>query len=450
MQINEVRSGQPHPGSPVIEFPKRGESAETPSSISIRPFQKNDIHMVVAIAQRNFRTTYPFAPDEVIQGYVAANTKEELLEAVEQVDGREASVAVTPSGKVVGFILLGYNPYTRRSPHGELAIPRLHVDTSTQKQGVGKKLFEWAERRGEEIMVTSLFSQSSGSSRPFFELNGWTGRTELSHMKKRRTSAIIWACRKPLGPQEITLYPRTSHVIYAGNSEAKAAGLQRIVTEIDDSIAFMSAPSEEPDVNDPFESARAKAYSIPIKQNGATPLIVAGDVVTELMCTDRTNHHKTDKLIPKGKPKGTTLAVMDEVLENFKMLHNTARRTGKPAPYVVRTVTYMRDPQNPRLDSWAEYDISVFLSQKALGELSTRRGLNKYREEVIDTYRVDLNQMCAGFALPVFLKRGYVVGLNGHPLDTLPHREEFTKKALNTVLVGIDSEAVAQRLGRIR
>jgi subtilisin family serine protease len=61
----------------------------------------------------------------------------------------------------------------------------------------------------------------------------------------------------------------------------------------------------------------------------------------------------------------------------------------------------------------------------------------------------DIFNMSGGFCLPVFLKRGYVVGLNGHPIDTLPKKEEAIQKALHTAIIGIDSKAIRSRLGII-
>lgn len=428
-------------GPENLRSPEIGEKS---NSIHIRPFEDADCDKAVKISQSNFRTTYsPLFPRDVVDAYIAANRGVDLKAAL-KIDGTEAYVAET-DGKIAGFCLIRYNIYARRDPQGELELRRLHVDSGNRGQRIGTKLFELVEQRGKEIGVELLVSLASGSSRPFFEQNDWIGRTELNPMPKRKTSALVFAAQKRIAPEPLPLYEAPTHLVYAGESIAKEEYIHNLAKEIDPDISVYGAKAEEDPVPDVFESAKSKALSVRLDfGRNVTPLIIASDIRNELLQVNPASPHRY-KLVDRGKPESDD--PLDEIRSNFALLLDTAKETKKPAPYIIRSAAYLHNPLEPDKDSFSEADTSIWMSREGLEELSTNQGISDYREEVIAKYGVDITQMSSGFALPVFLKRGYVVGLNGHPLESLPHKDQIIKKSIHTALVGMDQALIRRRLG---
>ena len=175
--------------------------------------------------------------------------------------------------------------------------------------------------------------------------------------------------------------------------------------------------------------------------SGKRPLIVSSDVRTDLMVFNPGKAARYE-MSNRGKP-----LTLEETRRNFELLLQTARATKKPAPYVVRSATYIHNPLEPELDKLVENDVSVHLSEEGLATLSTVEGLREYQEEVYDKYGVDILEMAAGFALPIFIKRGYVKGLFHHPFECLPEREITIQRALDVVSGGIDEMTVRERIG---
>ncbi|MBI1982363.1 MAG: GNAT family N-acetyltransferase [Candidatus Levybacteria bacterium] len=420
-------------------------NSEKDTSVSIRPYQdQRDCHAVVEIAQGNFRLYYTLLPKDVVDAYIAANRAVDLKAAV-RADGTEAHVAQTPDGKIAGFCLLRYNPYTRRDPQGELQLIRLHVAPNSKGQSVGKKLLEFTEKRGKEIGVEFVVSLASGSSRPFFEQNGWNGRTELRPMPKRKTSALVYAAQKRLISAPIPLSEPPTHIVYAGTNSTKEHFVRKLLTIINPNLAVYSAPTEEDPTEDVFEAARSKALGVRLNfGRNIVPLVISSDVRTELLRIDL-NSPTRYALVNKGKPNSSDS--IEEIRANFALLRDTALQTKRPVPYVVRSVTYLHNPREPDMDSFTEHDTSIWLSREGLEELSTSEGLKRYIDEVNSKFGVDITKMSAGFAFLVFLDRGYVVGLNGHPFDSLPRRDEVVEKSRHTVLTGIDESLIKRRLG---
>lgn len=427
--------------------PESGISVEKNNAISIRPYQDKDCSRVVEIAQNNFRLFYaPLFPKDVVDAYITANRAIDLRAAV-RTDGTEAHVAETPNGDVVGFCLLRYNPYTRRDPQGELEVRRLHVDPSNKRQRVGTRLLGQVDQRGKDIGVELLVSLASGSSRPFFEQNGWNGRTELHPMSKRGTSAIVYAAQKRIIPEPIPLSEPPTHVVYAGTNSTKEQFVKKLLASLNPNIVVYSAPTEEDPTEDVFEAARSKALKVRLNfGRNIVPLVISSDIRTDLLKVDLSSPTRY-ALVNKGKPKN--LDALEEIQANFALLLDTARQTKKPAPYIVRSVTYLHNPSETDMDSFTEYDTSIWLSREGLEELSTPEGLKRYRNEVNDKFGVDITKMSAGFALPIFLERDHVVGLNGHPFNFFPRRDQVVDKSLHTTLVGIDGSAIKRRLGYI-
>lgn len=431
---------EPSQASPTPEH-------ENHEQVTIRPFQESDAPALVALMRRNFNgPAFSLYPRDVVGAYKSANSEADVKHAVRS-GGTDVYVAYSPDGQLGGFVLIRYNPnrVPRRNAYGELDLRRLHVDTTLQGKGVGKKLFATVMQRAKEINVEFITTHASGSSRLYFEHNGWTGKTILNDMRKRRTSALVFAAERRVTPANLPLYPTTSHVIYAGSNRAKAERLQEIIGR---DVQIINA-EEEPS-SDVVVAARSKARTGAehlVVRPGTVPLVVANDIRTDLMVVNPPGDATKYSLLNRGKPRNGNTA--EETQINFKLMLDTANITKKPAPYIVRSATYLHNPMDPSADSCTENDVSVWLSQESLQILASDSGFRQYRKEVYNTYGVDISEMSAGFALPIFLSRGYVAGLYAHPYDTLPNRNEIAKRATDLVIGGIDEKLVKERLGML-
>ena len=281
-----------------------------------------------------------------------------------------------------------------------------------------------------------MTSHASGGSRVFFEHNGWEGRTILNLMPKRGTSALVFSCMTQVGPNEIQLFPTVSHVVYAGTSKSRSAYIEEAA---DGKARYLQIQGDEPEIEDVLVTARAKATSVGplIRGAGISPIVVANDTRTDLLVKDERGY----RLLNKGKPK-----TINEAHDTFRIMLNTSRATRKPVPYIIRTATYIHDPREPENDLQSEHDTSVWLSPSALHVLSSDSGFRKYRDEVNSRFGVDVTQISAGLAIPILLDRGHVVGLNGHPIDSLPKRKEIEAESIHTAIVGIDSKLLSARI----
>lgn len=413
--------------------------------VEIRPFRDSDAPQLVALMRRNFSgAAFSLYPKDVIAAYKAANSEADIRHAAHS-GGTEAYVAWTADEEIGGFVLIRYNPNTlpRRNAYGELDLRRLHVDPGIQGKGVGQELSAIVMKRAKALNIEYVTTHASGSARPYFEKNVWEGITHLNHMKKRRTSALVFAAQRRVGPVSLRLYPTTTHIIYAGSNMAKAEHLQNVVGR-----PVQRVEAEEIPTNDVVDAARSKARNGSenlVIQSGTVPLIVSNDIRTDILVVNPPGDETKYGMLNRGKPQTANHAQI-----NFKLLLDTARITKKPAPYVVRAATYLHNPLDPNADTYGEQDVSVWLTQEGLQILASDSGFKQYREEVRATFGVDINEMAAGFALPVFFSRGYVAGLYGHPFnDTFRNRDEAVQRATKLVIGGMDEKLIKQRLGML-
>lgn len=444
------------PTTPITETGGVAET-QTASQLEVRSITPEDYKQVSALAKRNFTgPSFSLFPPDVVNAYVAANRESDLRHAAET-EGSEAYVAQDEHNGIVGFVLLRHNQVIRRNAYGEVDLRRLHVDPTVQGKGIGTALFDVLENRGKDLNASHITSHASGGSRPFFEAHGWEGETTFNDMTKRgRTRAIVFAGSKQLKPREIELTPSPTHLIYAGANGTKAEFVRTLAESVDKDINFIqnSGAQEDEVTTDVVKAAVSKAVSTAsqIRGNGGnfSSLIVAGDVRSDLLIINGSKDSFRYDFLNRGKPRGQSDdEKLDEVVDNYTELLITAEETKRPAPYVVRSATCILDPRDPESMKIATYDTSIWLSKKGLEELSTKAGVRDLRDEAMALTGADIFNMSGGFCLPVFLKRGYVVGLNGHPIDTLPKKEEAIQKALHTAIVGIDSKAIRRRLGII-
>jgi predicted N-acetyltransferase YhbS len=438
------------------------QEASVNPCLEVRRVTPDDYRQVSALARKNFLgPSFALFPQDVVQAYIAANRVEDIRHAIDT-EGSEAYVAEDEHSQIVGFILLRHNVVhgnqnMRRNAYGELDLRRLHVDPTIQGKGIGTKLFDILENRAQDLNVTHITSHASGGSRPFFESRGWEGETAFNNMTKRgrRTRAIVFAAQKQIAPREIELFPPPTHIVYAGANERKANYVKDIAKSIDSSLGFVKYTNaqEDEDTSDVAIAAQSKARSTAkqIDMRGQfSPLIVAGDVRIDLLTITGNSSTFRYDFLNRGKPKGTTIEEkLQEVADNFLELFITAEETKKPAPYVVRSATCLLDPTHPESMVMSTHDSSIWLSKEGLEELATKEGVKKYREDAMNLVDADILNMSGGFCLPVFLERGYVKGINGHPIDSLPKKDQVIDKALHTAIVGIDGNLIKRRLGLI-
>ncbi len=450
-----------HERPPQLEI--GAHEAPVDSSLEVRRVTPDDYRHISALARKNFLgPSFSLFPQDVVQAYIAANRAEDIRHAVDT-EGSEAYIAEDEHNQAVGFILLRHNALhgsqgMRRNAYGELDLRRLHVDPTIQGKGIGTKLFDILENRAHDLNVTHITSHASGGSRPFFESRGWEGETAFNNMTKRgkRTRAIVFAAQKQIAPREIELFPSPTHIVYAGANEWKANYVKDIAKNIDSSLGFVKYANAQEDeaTSDVAIAAQSKALSTAQQidiRGQFSPLIVAGDVRADLLTITGNSSTFRYDFLNRGKPKGTTTEEkLQEVADNFLELFITAEETKRPAPYVIRSATCLLDPTHPESVVMSTNDTSIWLSQEGIEELATKEGVKKYREEAMNLVDADILNMSGGFCLPVFLKRGYVKGINGHPFDTLPKREQVVEKALHTAIVGIDGDLVKRRLGLIQ
>lgn len=418
-------------------YPPLSEN-ETPPKV--RLFERSDIPRLVQLMEKNFDgPAFSLYPKDVIDAYKAANRETDVKHAI-NAGGTEVYLAESEKGDLCGFVLIRYNQdrIPRQNAYGELDLRRLHVNPEIHGQGVGKALFDAVHKRAKELHVEYITTHASGSARLYFERHGWKGKTILNQMSKRQTASLVYAAEKPVSPGKITLYTPPTHVVYAGSNEMKKKFLESIVKN----LPVISVEADEDLTPNVVVASRSKALNAAssLYLAGRRPLIVSSDVRTDLMEVKpvRPKYELTNR----GKPSH-----LEEVRRNFQLLLETAVSTKKPAPYIVRSATYIHNPLEPELDSLVENDVSVHLTKEALETLSTEPGLLDYRNEVYDTYHIDILHMAAGFALPIFIKRGYVAGLYQHPFDCLPEKEANIQRAYGTVIGGIDENSVRERVG---
>ncbi|PIY94023.1 MAG: hypothetical protein COY68_04300 [Candidatus Levybacteria bacterium CG_4_10_14_0_8_um_filter_35_23] len=410
--------------------------------VKVRHYHESDVPNMVKLMKRNFDGhAYSLYPKDVVTAYHAANRETDVKHAV-HAGGTEVYIAETDKGELGGFILIRFNQdrIPRQNAYGELDLRRLHVNADIQGAGIGRALFETAARRAKELHVEYITTHASGSARLYFEKNGWKGKTVLDHMSKRGTSALIYAAEKPITPRKVILYDTPTHIVYAGSNRNKMKFLQGIVGDLP-VIPIEADEDQVPDVAAAAVSKVQNAKDNLFLMSGKRPLIVSSDVRTDLMVFNPGKAARYE-MSNRGKP-----LTLEETRRNFELLLQTARATKKPAPYVVRSATYIHNPLEPELDKLVENDVSVHLSEEGLATLSTVEGLREYQEEVYDKYGVDILEMAAGFALPIFIKRGYVKGLFHHPFECLPEREITIQRALDVVIGGIDEMTVRERIG---
>lgn len=432
------------------------QELELSSGIGIRLADRGDYKGISQLARKNFTgPSFSLFPLDVVNAYVAANRTEDVMHAAET-EGSEAYVAEDEHNSIVGFLLIRHNQVIRRNAYGDLDLRRLHVDPTIQGKGIGSKLFEVLEKRAQDLQVSHITTHASGGSRPFFESHGWEGETTFNDMTKRgRTRAIVFAAQKRIVPDEIELFPNPSHIIYAGSNDTKAEFVKDVVhrANLDAGFVKYSNAEENEMTNDVVEAAFSKAVSAArqIRHMGNySPLIIAGDVRADLLVINGTRDTFRYDFLNRGKPKGAT----DDdklrlVSDNFTELLITSEETKKPAPYIIRSATCIVDPKDPSTMQSYTSDSSVWLSGEGLAELASIEGVKKYREEAMETLGADIFDMSGGFCLPIFLQRGYVTGINGHPIETLPKKDQAVNRALHTAIVGIDERFIRRRLGII-
>ncbi|MCL5746676.1 MAG: GNAT family N-acetyltransferase [Patescibacteria group bacterium] len=426
-------------------------SSEQKRNVLMRPFEQTDLPHATSLAQNNIRKSFAaLFPKEVMKAYLAANNQDELKHAVND-EGTETNVLMSPEGKLLGFALIRFNPRPRRNAYGELDLRRLHIDETAQGQGLGRRLFEWMHERAKSPEINSEYvtSHASGSSRLFFEREGWEGKTMLNDMSKKGTSAIVFVAHKLVRQKEVNLFNPPTHIVYAGGNSAKSEYLSELIRDLNISLPIIRVPARENEqTQDVVEAATSKALSASgiIARGKVNPLVIANDIRADLMTTRIDNEGKlVYSLMNKGKPK-----THDELLENFRILAYTARITEKPAPYIIRTATVLHSLTEPDNDSYSERDVSVWLSQDILEKLSTESGIVEYISAVSEKFGADVLSMSGGLCLPYFLEIGAVGGMNGHDFRTLPKRELVIKDALQIAISGIDKKIVRERFGLIQ
>lgn len=416
--------------------------------VSIREFdRKSDARKVRDLMYKNFDgPSYALQPSRVVRAYKDANRLEDIEHAVSS-DGRTAIVAETPDGSIAGFTLLGYDSirvYNGDRPYGTERIRRLHVDPDTQGKQIGGIMLRYSIQHAKQIGAEWLTIEASGGSREYAEKNGFWGKTELSEMPKRSTSAIVWNARRRVIP-ETQLYPPITHIVYAGSNKMREDYLREITRQAgkDDSMV-VTRPAQEDPSPDTYTAAKSKAYSAArtIKSHsGISPLIVANDTRASLISLSSQNPKSPYAFVDGGKPRD-----LDDIQKNFQLLRDYARETGKPAPYLVRTTTFFHDPIH-REDSSTFYDVSIWLTPEILEKLATEKGVNEYVNEVYDRWlQSDVRDVSGGLFLPYFLENNAVAGINGYPYEHLHKPDEVIEKALNVVICGFDKQAVTERL----
>jgi GNAT superfamily N-acetyltransferase len=420
--------------------------------VLLRPLEETDLPRATELAQNNIRKSFlTLFPQDVINAYLAANSEEELRHAAND-DGTETSVLIDPTGQLIGFALIRFNPQQRRNTYGELDLRRLHVDENAQGQGLGKMLFEWMYERAKSPEINSEYvtSHASGSSRLFFEKEGWEGETTLNEMKKKGTSAIVFVAHKPVGQKEIILHNPPTHIIYAGGNPTKFEHMRKLIDNLGIRLPITQASAQEDEqTQDVFIAAKSKALSAAERltlHGNINPLVIANDVRADLMKTSISTEGKpVYSLASKGKPKTT-----QELMENFRLLANTADITQRPAPYIIKAGTVLHSPLEPRSDDYSEHDVSIWISQEALEKLSTEDGIGEYIRAVNHEYGADALSMSAGLCLPYFLQMGFVEGINGHDIATLPKKDQVVEDAIQTAVSGINKKIIAERLGLVQ
>lgn len=416
--------------------------------VLIREFdKKSDAKKVRDLMYRNFDgPSYALQPSRVVRAYKDANRIEDIEHAVNS-DGRTAIVVETPDGSIAGFTLLGYDSirvYNGDRPYGTERIRRLHVDPDIQGKQIGGIMLRYSMKHAEQVGAEWLTIEASGGSREYAELNGFWGKTELSEMPKRSTSAIVWNARRRVIP-ETQLYPPITHIVYAGSSKMREDYLREITRQAgkDDSMV-VTRPAQEDPSPDTYTAAKSKAYSAAstIKSySGISPLIVANDTRASLISLSSQNPKSPYAFVDRGKPQ-----TLEDIQRNFQLLRDYARETGKPAPYLIRTTTFFHDPIH-REDSYTFYDVSIWLSPESLEQLATENGVRAYANEVNDRwYESNVFEASGGLFLPYLLDNNAVAGINGYPYEHLHKRDELIVKALTTVICGIDKQAVTERL----
>ncbi len=438
----------PYNHTPSPEALQKGE-------IDIRRVDEHDYENISHLARKNFEgPSFSLFPKDVIQAYIAANSQADIKHAI-GTEGTEAYVAENVQNEIVGFLLTRHNQVIRRNAYGDLDLRRLHVDPSAQGNGIGSKLFQILDNRARDLNVSHITTHASGGSRPFFEANGWEGTTTFNDMTKRgKTRALVFAAQKQITPQEIELFSTPTHIVYTGGNTRKAEYIHKIAADNTKSefIAFSKAQENE-STSDIMEAAESKAQSTARQIKGIgkfSPLIVAGDIRTDLVIINGNRNSFRYDFLNRGKPHGaTTEDKLLEISDNFTELLITSEETEKPAPYIVRSATYILDPKDPENTLVSTNDASIWLTQEGLMELSTKEGVRRYREEALDRLDADIFDMSSGFCLPIFLERNYVAGINGHPIESLQKKEQAIDKALHTALIGIDGALIKRRLGII-
>ena len=410
--------------------------------VNIRPLQNRDLPHVVDIAHQNFDgPSFALFPADVRRGYKIANSTRALAHAISH-PGARAVIAENPDGSVGGFMLTRRNGMRRTDgSYGEMDLRRLHVDPEQQGNGVGRALFDELDDQAQRLKVAKINSHSSGGSRRVFEKNGWNGVTRLNDFREVKTGSLVWVAEKVLAHPKGDVVETLEYVVYAGSNTTKLNKLRDAVN----GTMVLSVDSEEDPVDDVILAAKSKAFSAAerVGRRGIqAPLIVATDIRSDLLVLNPDQDAKRYVLSGRGKPTSD-----DDILANFAALRDYSRRTGKPPVYVARAATYLHNPIIPNHDTVRVQDASIYLQPELVEELATPRGLAAYREEVHETYGADISTMSAGFALPVFLDRGQVAGVNGLAVDRITDVETVFDRAKQIVLNGLDVSAVQRRLG---
>jgi len=401
--------------------------------------------------EANFNNPSLFIPDDVRARYRSVN-KESDIKAQASDDGVEIHVAAAKAdGSIAGILLLRVNPYAfpDHRLHGDLEIRRIHVDPKAQGKGLGTEFLKLTNMRAEQHRVEYITAHSSGNSRNFFEENEYEGFTLLHSLGKEGPAALVFACRKFMGPEEVNIYPNPKNIYVVGENDDREEMIRKIAG--DTSVHRINSVAHRPEKY-ALDAARAKAVTASSQlastsgvwgnhENGDVPVVIATEQRVNLIgMTNNANRY--------GWFATKEVSTPDEIMAWIRIARGYVRETGKDAPVREEDITYVHNPMLQNVDTYQRQDLSYFLNREAVETLSDSGKFSQYRAEAYDGYGIDVTKIPGGLALPVLMDRGYVVGINAQPLDALsrPKRDKLIKRALHQSQTGLDIPAVKQRL----
>lgn len=110
--------------------------------VTFREARREDVPAIVAL----------LADDPIGAKREAPGTEQEYLTAFEAIDAdpRNELIVVESGGEVVGTMQLTFIPGLSRRGAERLQIEAVRVAASFRGQGIGRRMMEWAVRRGRE------------------------------------------------------------------------------------------------------------------------------------------------------------------------------------------------------------------------------------------------------------------------------------------------------------